>query len=315
LQTILELCAEQAWSYVVVCIVQAQNMADSGGNDVFGISKAFRRKLRKQRGVSVEDFRSSLKVPAYRDELPFKPSKSKYFDKFQQNVLFELDKEEKKRFEKNGFVVSERLGAESFAEIYYRIYATDMPVFITADSMLHAFHWSFDRILKELESQHIYNLLDVILRGIDDNLVQARKKYGSAAFLGAAFDDIDFFVTVARNLLQVNPTEDCDEYGAVRYKSRGAKAPSVLKSRFKQDEKVEEALKAVSETSMKTFQLFGSSRQIDFSQFIPRGNYTKTAKLKSYFRTMMWLAKIDFRVAGGSGGSSPSYSWWTDTGE
>ena len=52
---------------------------------------------------------------------------------------------------KNGFVVCERLGTASFAEMYYKIYSRDLPVFISADSILHAWHRSYDAILRTLE--------------------------------------------------------------------------------------------------------------------------------------------------------------------
>jgi hypothetical protein len=38
---------------------------------------------------------------------------------------------------------------------------------------------------------------------------------------------------------------------------------------------------------------------VDFSQFTPRGHYTRSAKLQSYFRCLMWLGRIDIPVAGG----------------
>jgi hypothetical protein len=44
--------------------------------------------------------------------------------------------EELALFKKNGFVVSERMGASSFGEMFYRIYSRDLPVFITADAVL-----------------------------------------------------------------------------------------------------------------------------------------------------------------------------------
>jgi len=36
----------------------------------------------------------------------------------------------------NGFVVSERLGSDRFATVFYRLFNDDMPVFVSADSVL-----------------------------------------------------------------------------------------------------------------------------------------------------------------------------------
>jgi hypothetical protein len=59
-----------------------------------------------------------------------------------------LNQEELAIFSTNGFVVSDRLVsfdnydryAQSFADIYYDIFRRDLPVFISADSVLHAWH-------------------------------------------------------------------------------------------------------------------------------------------------------------------------------
>src|SRR5690606_26894653 len=42
--------------------------------------------------------------------------------------------------------------------------------------------------------------------------------------------------------------------------------------------------------------LFGEKRNIDASQFKPRGHYTDSAELERYFRAMIWLGRIDFRL-------------------
>ncbi|MBP5792523.1 MAG: DUF3160 domain-containing protein, partial [Spirochaetaceae bacterium] len=35
----------------------------------------------------------------------------------------------------------------------------------------------------------------------------------------------------------------------------------------------------------------------DYSQYKPRGHYTKNERLKAYFRTMMWFGRINFCLA------------------
>ncbi|MCZ7684080.1 MAG: DUF3160 domain-containing protein [Sandaracinaceae bacterium] len=42
--------------------------------------------------------------------------------------------------------------------------------------------------------------------------------------------------------------------------------------------------------------LFGLARRFDFSQFTPRGHYTDAPELSRYFRAMMWLQRVDFRL-------------------
>ena len=41
--------------------------------------------------------------------------------------------------------------------------------------------------------------------------------------------------------------------------------------------------------------LFGGSRDVDFSQFKPRGHYAGDSRLEPYFRSMIWLGRTDLR--------------------
>jgi len=53
---------------------------------------------------------------------------------------------------------------------------------------------------------------------------------------------------------------------------------------------------AVSASGIQTSTLFGVEREIDMSQFEPRGHYTDSTELGQYFRAMMWLGRIEFRL-------------------
>jgi hypothetical protein len=48
------------------------------------------------------------------------------------------------------------------------------------------------------------------------------------------------------------------------------------------------------------FEMFGGDRLIDFTQFQPRSYYTRSLQLTHYFQAMMWLARADLRVFGGT---------------
>ncbi|GAI43997.1 unnamed protein product [marine sediment metagenome] len=38
----------------------------------------------------------------------------------------------------------------------------------------------------------------------------------------------------------------------------------------------------------------------DYSQYVPRGHYTRNEKFKKYFKTMMWYGRIDFKLKPGT---------------
>ncbi|HKP95361.1 MAG TPA: DUF3160 domain-containing protein, partial [Fibrobacteria bacterium] len=52
-------------------------------------------------------------------------------------------------------------------------------------------------------------------------------------------------------------------------------------------------LESVDAESAGRIKLFGRDTTVDFSQFKPRGHYTRTPRLKTYFQAMMWLSRAD----------------------
>ena len=72
-----------------------------------------------------------------------------------RRVDFRLNSEELAVFKQNGFVVSERLLEPSFASLFYSIYSRDLPVFVSSDALLHAWHRSYDAMLEELEENYL----------------------------------------------------------------------------------------------------------------------------------------------------------------
>jgi hypothetical protein len=69
-------------------------------------------------------------------------------------------------------------------------------------------------------------------------------------------------------------------------------------------EHVDKILAAIREGRTAGIVLFGESEQwrenYDFSQFKPRGHYTDSLELVRYFRAMMWLGRVDFRLTPGN---------------
>jgi hypothetical protein len=195
---------------------------------------------------------------------------------------FRLNRDELAHFKRNGFVVSERMGAKSPTDLFYRIYQRDLPVFITSDALLHAWHRSYDAMLEELEVTYLAPTLAELLEGMSAHVSAGKRAYGQGD-LFASLSDADYFLAVARSLLQGSP----------------------VRSVLGQDERVARTLRACDRLGIEKFILFGREREIDFSQFKPRGHYEKSEALKRYFRAMMWCGRIDLRVAGNPEHASP----------
>lgn len=250
--------------------------------DVFGYTAAFDAELKKIGQISPQDFAKRFSGKSkYLDKLSFEPTKAKFWDDFQTEPAqskydFRVNKEELEAFRKNGFVVSERMAAGSFAEQFYRIYTRDLPVFITADALLHAWHRSYDAMLEELEETYLSKSLDEILAGMADQVVAAKETYGNGV-LGESLTDADYYLAVARSLL----------------------SGEAVKTRLDQDARVAKTLKACDGLQLQEFKLFGRDRVVDFSQFKVRGHYENSDLLRRYFKAMIWCGRIDLRVASG----------------
>jgi hypothetical protein len=264
----------------------------SSDGAVFGYSAAFDEALGKLGPLTVDEFVKRYSSRAdYLKKLSWNPTSAKFFAEFNapapvgkggKGYVFRLNAEELAAFRKNGFVVSERMGAASFSEMLYRVYSRDLPVFLSADAVLHAWHRSYDAMLEELEETYLSVVLDEILGGMADQLPVVAREAGTGV-LAAGVTDADYFLTVARSLLTGN----------------------TFKSRLGQDRRVEKTLAACEKQRLEDFDLFGRVRSVDFSQFKPRGHYENTELLKRYFKAMMWCGRIDLRIAGNARESSP----------
>ncbi|NEO71764.1 DUF3160 domain-containing protein [Moorena sp. SIO3H5] len=263
-----------------------------GSTDVFGYTPTFEQELKKIGQISPQEFakRYDAKVD-YITQISWNPTKAKFWNLFNpspkkhnhktnrgndSHYNFCLNSDELAVFKKQGFVVSERMGAHSFAELFYRIYSNDLPVFVSADALLHAWHRSYDAILEELEESYLATSLDEILTGMADKIPEASNQYGNGV-LDLSLIDADYFLAVARSLL----------------------AGETVKTKLNQDARVAATLNAIeAEQIEEEFKLFGRDRDMDFSQFKVRGHYENSETLKKYFQAVMWCGRVDLRITG-----------------
>jgi hypothetical protein len=217
--------------------------------------------------LTAEQLLQRRKVP-FRTSLGYDPRAALNLNLIQASAL-KLDAAEMDIYGKNGFVISDKRRYPHFAYGYKTIYSQDLPVFISADSILQAVHQSYDTILKTIELEGLIPELSALLTSMRGRLASA------GGLSDVTRRDSDLFLTVAVSLLQgtaVNP-------GA------GASVTEVRKL-------VELASAASGSREMSLFGV--DDRHIDFSQFKPRGHYTGDPRLEQYFRAMMWLGRIDF---------------------
>ena len=126
-----------------------------------------------------------------------RPARTYHFEYFDSL----LSEQEKAKLLKHNIVVSERLGADSFVACYYNLYSNDLPVFITSDSILHAWHRSFDSILVQLEQWILYPLLEEYLNGMLQGLQVIADRNSSSPSLMLVVRHCTILLEAARNQL------------------------------------------------------------------------------------------------------------------
>ena len=274
-------------------ISQVSTAAD--GADLYGFASEFREALEDVGEISVDEFLERYDRPdQFVDSLSYDPASEEFINSFMEaagrertDPFFgplptvkeglELNEEEREVLANHGFVVSGRHGSHSFVESYYQIFIRDRPVFISLDSILHAWNQGYRSILEEIESFFLAPGIEGMIAGMREQLSIIEGRVN--ADLEESLHDADLYLTVAASL------------------ASGMTLPSSL---GQQDAMVESVMAKISSLELHEFSLFGRTNPEiqDFSQFKPRGHYTKSEQLKKYFRLMMWLGRVDFRVAG-----------------
>lgn len=172
--------------------------------------------------------------------------------------------------EKNKFAVA----PTGYTQMFY-VYENNeyqrpekFPSFITTDSMLHTYHVFYDYTLRKVESDKLFNacvkLTNAMLAASQKDLAAAK----APMVKDAAKRNVAYFA-LARTLLG------------------GGAPPKEVAAMVNADFKKIEAHGGRSESAILGY-------KIDFSQFVPRGHYTRSEKLKKYFKAMMWYGLAPF---------------------
>ncbi len=200
---------------------------------------------------------------AMNEVLGYTPEQAQWLDLIQSSALA-LNDNELAAYKKNGFVISDRQSYPTFFYGYKTIYAADLPVYVSADSVLYALHRSYDQILMSLELNYLSDTLKQLLTGV-------RAALSSVAISDNSQHDLGLLLGVAAGLLDTQAT------------GIDAEMKTFID-------------KATAASGTESVTLFGAARDVDFSQFKPRGHYAANTFLQQYFRAMMWLGRTDLRL-------------------
>ena len=191
--------------------------------------------------------------------------------------------------EKNGFVItSYYMDETNIVEPYNYLKNQDIPIFVTSDTLLHLYHIQFDEILKGIEEREFFDKILDLSKALFDKSKQDYDYFTDEDLKEASRRNVAFF-GVALSLLQT-ATEDYDG-------SEDITEVSFTIPGYVDDEASEELSYIEAQDGYHDSPLFIYKE--DYSQYKPRGHYTRSELLKRYFKAMMWYGRMSFLMKGG----------------
>ena len=241
-------------------------------------------------------------VPSY--QLPLTSGDISNFEKI--NTVFNLSESAKELLRSNGFVIINYGHEDDITAPYEYLKWHEVPIFVTADTLLHLYHIQFNEILKGVEEREFFDELVTMSKAM---LVRAEHDYNNFSdsepeLKEAARRNVAYF-SVALKLLQT-PTEGYNGNGSENIREINFSIPNYVK-----DEVEAEIANIEKHEGFQPSPIFNSNANCscsdsccyceDYSQYVPRGHYTQSEKLKRYFKAMMWYGRMAFLLKGCNG--------------
>lgn len=178
------------------------------------------------------------------------------------------DDRQKELLSENGFVVQGDAGWEFF-EIYESNRYSQIPNFVTVDSLMHTYHLYFGYLLRNTERNYLYESVSQLGNLMLSDSGSQYEQLKGTEWEDAARRNVAFFA-VGVSLLG----------GDVQIDDATKEIVDHELSLITQAQGIEES------------KITGAFE--DYSQYKPRGYYEGDEKLEQYFRAMMWYGRIHF---------------------
>lgn len=182
----------------------------------------------------------------------------------------EFTEEQKALLAQNCFVVNPTKEEQLFY-IYEDNEYKNIPSFITTDSILQVYHIFYDYTLRTLEERKLLSLLEELTDKMHRNSITIYNDIKNKEMKDVQIKNIAYF-SVAKLCL-------------------GGDIPDEVPKEAK-DIALEEYEKIIAHSGFAESSLF--PYELDYSQYIPRGHYTRSEDFERYFRAMMWYGQAPF---------------------
>lgn len=186
------------------------------------------------------------------------------------NQFGEFTKEQKELLAKNGFFVNPTKEEQLFY-IYEKNEYKKLPSFVTVDSVLQVYHIFYDYSLRTLESEKLISVLEELTENMIDKSVYIYNKLENKNLKDIQLKNIAFFCVPWLAL-----EKDIPEWVPDKARDLAIKEYSLVKA----------------QDGFNKSYIF--PYELNYSEYMPRGHYTRSEDLKRYFKAMMWYGQGPF---------------------
>lgn len=189
----------------------------------------------------------------------------------EKDLVSNIGESEFSRIDSLGFVLVQT-GKDEIYDLYQGYYNSPYtPMYVSVDLTFHTMHLLVDRAVRKMEVEELLPKLESLVAGM---LEQAKKDYAAMKGEGSKIAEAELiYFAVAQGLLGNDP----EVKGAVKTK-------------------VDEELARIERHEGIFDVTFLAETKEDYSQYVPRGHYTRSDDLKRYFKAMMWLGRLPLHV-------------------
>ena len=190
----------------------------------------------------------------------------------------------------SSFVIRPDFSHKEIYDVYENLRKGSQAQFITTDLALHTGHLLFDYSLRAIEIDKLYGLAEKLSKAMAGRASEIQRRLGDMPYA-----ECDADVRMVEAFFGVPARIFDPEFGL----SHGVR------------EMVQKDL-----AEMEKHAGFAISATLphaeDFSQYVPRGHYTRNEQFKRYFKAMMWYGRRMFRVQEVRPGSLPIHDPWSE---
>ena len=204
------------------------------------------------------------------------------------------------KLERNGFVIIDNPfneKEENIIQLFVDLKDMEIPIFITSDSLLHIYHIQFDESLREIEEMMFYDDVWEMCTSLLEDSIEKYNRY-SGDLKEASRRNVAYYA-VGLSLLQPQEDQVCVDadiqdpgcFETEDLEKYSFEVPEIV------IETVENELVLIDKHegfSQSPIFVYGE----DYSQYVPRGHYTRSEKLTNYFKALMWFGRMSLLLKG-----------------